>query len=132
MGRKTKLAPERQDKIVTAIRAGNYIREAAGFAGIGERTFYDWMERGEKAEDEDDIYAQFSQAVKKAEQEWEVSTVARINRAASEHWQAGMTMLERRHPERWGRRDRHDVKHSGTVHYRDLKLVPLPDEVESE
>ena len=45
-GRPSKLTPEVQEKIVTAIRAGNYAQVAAVYAGIGERTFYRWMELG--------------------------------------------------------------------------------------
>ena len=51
-GRPSKLTPEVQEKIVTAIRAGNYAQVAAVYAGIGERTFYRWMERGEKSKAE--------------------------------------------------------------------------------
>lgn len=112
MPRKTKLTPERQEKIVGAIRAGNYANVAAAYAGIDESTFYNWMKRGEDGEEP---FLAFFQSVKDAEAEWEVATAARINKAASGSWQAGMTMLERKAPERWGRSDRHDVKHSGEV-----------------
>jgi hypothetical protein len=49
MGRQTKLTPNVAQRITTAIEAGAYAREACQAAGIGESTFYLWLERG-KAE----------------------------------------------------------------------------------
>ncbi len=103
-GRTTKLTPEVQEKIVSAIRAGNYANVAAEYAGIGERTFYRWLQQG--SEEEQGIYGQFRQAVKTAERESEVRAVAIIQKHMDDNWQAAMTYLERKHPSRWGRRDR--------------------------
>ena len=47
-GRPTKLTPQVQAKIVQAIVGGNDITVAAAYAGIGESTFYAWLERGRK------------------------------------------------------------------------------------
>ena len=41
------LTPEIQDKIVAFIRAGAYAHVAAQAAGVPQRTFYEWLERGE-------------------------------------------------------------------------------------
>ena len=113
-GRKTKLAPERQDKIVQAIRAGNYANVAAAYAGIGESTFYEWIQRGEKAQS--GLYSEFAEAVKRAEAEAEVHAVAIIRRAMPENWTAAMAYLERRNPNRWGRRVKeHKIEVTGTI-----------------
>ncbi|MGB4501182.1 MAG: hypothetical protein WBI21_07950 [Natronincolaceae bacterium] len=48
MARPTKLNPETQNKIITAIRAGNYIETAAAYAGISKNTLYDWLRKGER------------------------------------------------------------------------------------
>ncbi len=104
IGRQTKLTPEVRERVVSAIRAGNYARVAAGYAGIGERTFYQWLQRGR--EEGTGIYAQFLHAVKGAERESEVRAVAMVQKAMADNWQAAMTYLERKHPDRWGRRDR--------------------------
>ena len=93
---------EVQEKIVTAIRAGNYAQVAAVYAGIGERTFFRWMELGEEAKA--GRYRQFWQAVKAAEGEAEVRAVAIIQRKMPDDWRAAMSYLERKHPKRWGRR----------------------------
>jgi hypothetical protein len=101
-GRRSKLTPEVQEKITRAIRAGNYANVAAEYAGIGTTTFYRWLELGEK--EEDGPYRAFRDAVKSAESEAEVRAVAIIQRHMEKNWQAAMTYLERKHPQRWGRR----------------------------
>ena len=101
-GRPTKLTPEVQEKILTAIRAGNYGHVAAKYAGIGERTFYRWMAQGEKARA--GKYRQFRQAVEAAESEAEVRAVAIIQKQMPDNWRAALSYLERKHPKRWGRR----------------------------
>lgn len=63
-GRRSKLTPERQDRIVKALHSGATCECAAGLAGIDEWTFYHWLRRGEKSSS--GIYYQFSQAVKSA------------------------------------------------------------------
>jgi hypothetical protein len=101
-GRKTKLTDEVQERIVAAIRGGNYQDVAARYAGIGERTFYAWMERGEKGEEP---YAQFQQAVESAKAVAEVRSVALIQKAAQDgSWQAAAWYLERTNAGRWGRK----------------------------
>ena len=103
-GRKTKLTPEVHDKIIAAIRAGNYAKVAAAYAGVGERTYYFWLRRG--FEEESGIYRQFRQAVEKAESEAEVRAVAIIQKHMEISWQAAMTYHERKYPDRWARRTR--------------------------
>lgn len=56
-GRPTKLVPEVVDRLIAASKAGNPTRIAAGYAGISERSFMNWMARGRRAveaRDEDD------------------------------------------------------------------------------
>ena len=107
-GRRSKLTPEVHDKIVAAIRAGNYAKVAAEYAGISERTFYTWIQRG--SEETDGIYTRFAEAVQRATSEAEVRAVAMVQQHMADSWQAAMTFLERRCPQRWGRRDRIQVE----------------------
>ena len=51
MARKSKLNEERAQKIIELIEEGAYAAQAARAAGIGERTFYRWLEHGEAAAD---------------------------------------------------------------------------------
>ena len=106
-GRKSKLTPETQEAVCKAIRDGNYNHIAAAYAGIGESTFYLWMSLGERARS--GKYLEFLEAVKKAEADAEVRTVALIETAAHENWQAAAWWLERKHNERWGRKERQEI-----------------------
>jgi transposase-like protein len=101
-GRPCKLTPEVQAKICQAIRAGNYSYVAAEYAGIGASTYHRWMQQGEQ--ETSGSFREFRDAVKSAESEAEVRAVAIIQRHMEKNWQAAMTYLERKHPQRWGRR----------------------------
>ena len=106
MARPTKLTQEITDRIVLAIRAGNYSKVAAEMAGIGETTFYRWLELGAK-DDAKKEYREFRESIKRAEAEAEVRSVALIRQAADAGtWQAAAWYLERKHGDRWGRNDK--------------------------
>lgn len=48
MARPSKLTPERREKIASLIQAGNYASQAAQAVGISPRSYFRWMEEGEK------------------------------------------------------------------------------------
>ena len=110
-GRKTKLTPEIQDRILRLVRAGNYLEVAAAASGVRKATLLEWLRRGEReaASDEDTVFARFSGEVLTAQAEAEARDVTLIAKAGTEEWQAAAWRLERKFPGRWGRRDRHDV-----------------------
>lgn len=104
MGRKSKLTPEVQDRIVQAITAGNYIEIAAAYAGIDKATLYRWIQKAELP-DADQRYSDFRNAVESARSQAEVRNVALIQQAANNGtWQAAAWYLERTAHQRWGRR----------------------------
>ena len=109
MARPSKLTPEVAQRIVAAIRAGNYAEPSARSAGISPATFYRWMERGEKQRR--GIYHDFYEEVRRAEADAEVEAVARVRKGMADDWRACMNFLERRYPKRWRRRESHE--HSG-------------------
>ena len=111
MGRKSKLTPEIQEKIVQAVKTGNYYEAACGYAGIDYTTFRRWILNGEKAKS--GKYYEFCNAIKKAEQEAEARLVAQWQKHMPEDWKAIATFLERRHPERWGKREKQTLEHTG-------------------
>ena len=124
MARPTKLNKDIQNKIVTAIKMGNYIETAAAVAGINKTTLYDWLKRGEREKQrvENDsrkkirkseaIYVEFSNAVEKALAEAEARDVMLISKAANTQWQAAAWRLERKFPDRWGRKV---IEHRGSL-----------------
>jgi transposase len=101
MARPTKLTPELQERIVKAVRAGNYAEAAARANGISASTYYRWLQRG--ALNDSGAYRDFGEAVRQAEAEAEVHAVAILRRAMGEDWRAALAYLERRHPGRWRR-----------------------------
>jgi transposase len=121
MARKTKLTPELQKKITGAIAAGNYHETACALAGVSTSSFYRWMQQGEKARA--GIYREFWEAVKKAEAVAEAKRVKIIADAAEENWQAAAWYLERRYPDRWGRR-KHELDIGGDLEIK----VTLPED----
>lgn len=92
-------------KLFDALADGNYTSTAAHAAGLHPHTVRRWMERGEK--EPDSAFGAFCGAIKAAEAAAEAAIVKRIKMAADagpQFWAAGMTLLERRSPDRWGRR----------------------------
>ncbi len=117
-GPKLKLTPDVQEKIVSLLRAGNYVETAAACAGIHKDTFYEWMKRGAKGEEP---FAELAAAVHKALADGEARDVAVIFQASKEQWQAAAWRLERRFPDKWSRNDR--VKVDGNLEVSDERLV---------
>lgn len=111
MARPTKLDPERQERIVDAIRAGSYAEPACRAAGIAESTFYRWLQRGE-AEGRG-IYAEFARAVRRAEAEAELNAVDVVQAHMPSDWRAAIAFLERRYPARWRRQTSAEISGPG-------------------
>ena len=102
MGRKTKRTPENRKKVLEGLRLGMTYKLAAQFAGMGERTLWDWI-----AAD-----PQFSHDCKDAEGHNAAQALATIIKAAREgNWTAGAWLLERRH----GYTKTEKIEHAGTV-----------------
>lgn len=101
-GRPTKLTAVTQQAIVQALRAGNYLETAAAYAGVSKQSIYTWIKRGQKGEPK---YQEFLDAIEKAQADSETRDVAIIAKAAETQWQASAWRLERKFPERWGRRE---------------------------
>ena len=146
MGRPTKLTPKIQEEILQVIRSGNYIETACAYTGINKSTFYLWLKRGAREKDRvannprakirknEKKYVDFSNAVEKALAHAEIRDVAIIGKAAEKEWQAAAWRLERKFPDRWGRKDKYSLEHSGkdggpieTSHTEELDLSSLTD-----
>ena len=113
-GRKSKLTKELIEEAVKLIKVGNYAVVVANYLGIGETTWYRWLQEGEQAKS--GLKREFWESIKKAEAVPEIRNVNIIQKAAEDNWQAAMTYLQRRFPERWGRRDfqvNGEIQHTG-------------------
>lgn len=100
MGRPTKRTPEREQRLLSALRDGNTRQASCAYAGISEHTLARWLER----------YGDFAEAVKKGEAAAEMRHVATIALAAHDGvWTASAWWLERRRNQQWGKIDRVEV-----------------------
>ena len=131
LGRRCKLTPELQEKVCDVIRKGNYIEVACGYVGINAATYYNWMKKG-RAE-KSGKFLDFLNAVKKAEESAEVMYLDEIRKASSTSWQAAAWYLERKYPDRWGRKLRTEetnVPTTGEVDHQ--AILAAIKEIESE
>lgn len=111
---KSKLTPELQEKFCDAIENGDSILGACGYVGIDESTYYKWMKKAEEAKGRTK-FVKFKECVDKAKAKALHNFEQVITRASTEHWQAAAWMLERRHPNMYGKKDKieADVTHKG-------------------
>ena len=107
-GRKSKLTPELIAKISTETENGSYQKVAARKCGVGESTFYAWMENAEGGVGEQ--FQELMEAVKNASAVAESRAILTI--LADDSWQSKAWYLERRFPECWGRKDRLETHHT--------------------
>lgn len=119
--RPTKLTPAIEKIIIDTLRVGATFEAAAGRAGISVSTIHEWRRRGRgeslKGKTTKRL-VEFAIAVDRAMADAETSIVAAIRKASAEEWQAGAWLLERRHPDRYGRVDRSKVELDATVAVR--------------
>jgi hypothetical protein len=115
---KSKLTPQLQKEIGNNITLGMPLKFASEAAGVPERTFYQWLEYGGKQEygKYHDFLLYCDNCKSKAVQ----LHLKLITKAASSgSWQASAWILERRHPEDFGRKDKLELdgkmKHSVNV-----------------
>ena len=87
-----KYSNEITEEICKYLRAGNNQHDSAILSGISEETFYDWQRPESKQ-----YHSEFSEALKKAENECKARNIAFVQKAAEKTWQAAAWYLERRY-----------------------------------
>jgi hypothetical protein len=88
-GRETLLTPERQQRIISYIRAGAFDWVAAEANGVDRFTFVEWIKRGEDTHSvrpSTEQYAQFAQAVREARAEARLSAEVEVKRGEPLAW----------------------------------------------
>ncbi len=120
MAKPSTLTPEVHDRIVEALRSGCYLETAAAYAGVPRATFYEWLRRGRAGDG--DRFVRLADAIEKALADAELRDLLTIARASESQWQASAWRLERRYPEKYGRRQ--VLQHEGP------QGGPIPVEVE--
>ncbi len=110
-GRPCGLTPERESLLMAAIARGLPLKEAASLAGISYDTLNRWRNEAQ-AENAPPEFRHFCEALKRAQAAAVDILLGRIQEAAQRgDWKAAAWILERRHPDAWGRQQR--VEHSG-------------------
>ena len=103
-GRPSKLVPEKTEKILAALRGGNYIETAAALADVSKDCVFEWLRRG--AREKRGKFHEFSVAVQKAMAYSEAKDLSVISKAADKgDWKASAWRLSKRHGDRWGERE---------------------------
>ena len=98
-----KITPEKIGALTEALGAGHYREIACKLAGIDRKTLLNWLKRGER--EKTGLYRELYTAVEKAEADAEVYHLKNIETAAKKNWFASAWFLERKHPERWAKRE---------------------------
>ena len=142
------------DALSLAIAKGNYAITACQLCGISEDCFYHWLvlaktDASDGLTSDESPYVRLTESLKTAEAEAEAEMVARVRAAANPgvkkkviktdsqgnvteeihetggDWLAAATHLERRHPDRWGRKDRTrvDINEKKTVTITHVEVV---------
>lgn len=102
-----KLTKTRCEFICENLRRGNYITTCCRAVGIHPSTFNEWKKKGEKGIEP---YATFLERVTQAEAEGELKAMKVIDEVAdSGNWLASAWKLERKYPQRFGKRERMEI-----------------------
>lgn len=110
-GRPTKFNQEVADRIVTLLRAGNYVETAAAAAGLSQVTVREWIKVGRR--DGKGPLFEFAERVEKAQAESEAMDVNKLLQHGQRDWRALAWRLERRFPGRWREVTEKKVEQSG-------------------
>jgi hypothetical protein len=133
-GRPNKLTKEMQDKLCAYIAEGQYITTACRLVGVDYATMRRWILQGEQ--DMSGKFYEFQEAISQAEALAEAERVKLILQAGKyDDWKANAWYLERKFPEKWGRKDRIDShvtsEHTERQeHYIEHQIESDPETVE--
>lgn len=109
MAARSKFTAERRKAIIEALERGNTLTHAAALAGVSRETIYDWLQKGDKATDPASTYKRFAEDVARANALVADHAIGKITSAMPDDWRAAMTFLERRFPDEYAKRERHEV-----------------------
>jgi len=104
-GRDPKLTRERQESIAQMLENGHSVAAACRCHGIGQSTFYEWLDKAEQQEE--GIFSDFSDRVARARGAGERKLVDELLEMAREDGDARtiLSVLKNRYPESWGESD---------------------------
>ena len=98
-----KISGEMIAAIRSALEDGHYREVACRLAGIDRKTLLNWLKRGER--ERSGLYRDLYLAVEQAEAKAEEFHLKNIRDASKKSWFASAWYLERKHPDRWAKRE---------------------------
>ena len=106
IGRPPLLTSEMIEELCDMVIQGKSIAHSATLCGISESTIYRWLAMGRKPGAEA-IYVELVERMGEAVEMSEFEALQVIRKASSEpqHWRSAAWILERRHPEKYGKRE---------------------------
>ncbi|HEU5247176.1 MAG TPA: hypothetical protein VFU09_08820 [Candidatus Udaeobacter sp.] len=105
-GRKTILNPRLTRDICVRLSRGASIQSACVLCNVGERTFFDWQERGKAGEEP---YATFFSAATRAREQHKARLIAVVMEAAHKDARHAEWLLERQFPREFAPIDRRPI-----------------------
>jgi hypothetical protein len=130
------LTPRLGQKLVELVAELGAIEPAARICRVPPQTVRGWLARGENRHSQGrpstPEYVAFVADIEKALGQWECERLAGITAAGKQprHWTANAWLLERRWPERYGRRTRVDASGTLTMVQLDALLLGVVKLVE--
>lgn len=100
LGRKTLLTPALQERICRLLSQGSAIKSACIICGVGERTFYDWRDKGKGGEEP---FARFFSAATRARETHKADLIKVLLAAADKDARHAEWLLERQFPSEFAR-----------------------------
>ena len=89
--------------ICKKIEMGLNITDACRAAGISQPTYYAWVKRAREGHN-NPIYAEVAEQFENARARGQAKLAEKIVEHADKDWRAAAFILERRHPEEWGKK----------------------------
>lgn len=116
IGRPPKLTSELIEQFCDLLIEGRTIERAAKLSGLSGTTIYRWLAMGKK-QDAESIYKELVERVSEATEASEFSLLQSMRKAGSDpkNWRANAWLLERRFPEKYGKRDKNQAMEAETV-----------------
>lgn len=118
-----KWTPEAIKLLLAAISVGGTLKEACASAKIGYSTLFAWLAK------ETPESKELQESIENARDAGTVALLSTIKMAAAKNWTAAAWILERRHPDRFGRPQRVELtgKDGGAVQVAaQVVLLPAP------
>ncbi len=117
------------DKMIEMLSRGVPPSTVCRYAGIRYQAFRRWLEVG--AEGTNPIYTEFLDRVAKAEATAEITLLDKMDRFHDDDWKSIAWMLERRWPENWARRDKHEISGELIVNKKEKLAQQVVDNPEA-